>query len=380
MRRALFDHDHEAFRDAFRTFVAREVTPHHHRWECEGIVPREVWRLAGKAGYLGMAVPEVYGGMGVEDFRYNVVIAEELAAAGASGPGFSLHTDIALPYLLSLATDEQRARWLPGVVAGESILAIAMTEPGTGSDLSRIATTAIPDGDEYVLNGAKTFITNGINADLVIVAVKTNPAARGRGMSLLVVERGMPGFTRGRRLAKLGMHAQDTAELFFDDVRVPGANLLGRQGRGFPYLVDNLPQERLAVAVGCVAGARAALDQTVEYAKQRHAFGQPIGSFQHNRFTLAELATELELAGAFVDRCVQEHCAGRLTIPDAAMAKVAASEMFNRTVDRCLQLYGGYGYMTDSPIARTYLDARVQTIYAGTSEIMKDIIGRSLGV
>ena len=383
MDRTLFTGEHDLFRTSFRQFVEKEIAPHHSEWEEAGIVDRELFRAAGSHGFLGMAVPETYGGGGSDDFRYNVVISEETQRAGVAGAGLgiSLHNDICLPYFLRYCNDEQCRRWLPGIASGELITAIAMTEPGIGSDLASMSTTAIRDGDAYLVNGSKTFITNGINADLVITAVKTDPSERHRGMSLLVLERGMEGFERGRNLDKLGLHSQDTAELFFTDVRVPTANLLGdEEGRGFFQLVANLPQERLSIAVAGVAAARAALDMTIAYVKERKAFGQPVGSFQHSRFTLAELATEIEIGQAFIDKCVTALNATTLTAEEASMAKWWCTELQKRTVDRCLQLHGGYGYMNEYPIARAYADARVTTIYGGTTEIMKEIIGRSLGL
>jgi alkylation response protein AidB-like acyl-CoA dehydrogenase len=382
MERTLFEDDHELFRESVRGFIAKELVPHHDEWERAGIVDRGVFTKAGAQGFLGMAVPEALGGGGVSDFRYNVVIAEEIQRAGvnAAGLGWTLHNDICLPYFLTLTTDEQKARWLPGICSGELITAIAMTEPGIGSDLASMTTTATLDGDHYVVNGSKTFITNGINADLVITAVKTDPTQRHAGMSLLVVERGMAGFERGRNLEKVGMHAQDTAELFFTDVAVPVVNRLGDEGSGFRSLVAKLPQERLSIAVTGVAAARQALDLTLDYVKERTAFGQPIGSFQNSRFRLAEMATEIEIAQTFVDRCVLALNAGELTAEEAAMAKWWCTELQKRVIDTCLQLHGGYGYMLEYPIARAYADARITTIYGGTTEIMKEIIGRSLGV
>jgi alkylation response protein AidB-like acyl-CoA dehydrogenase len=383
MRRTLYDDDHAAFRAAFRSFLEAEVLPRRAEWDAAGIVDRAVFERAGKHGFLGMEVPEWYGGGGVPDFRFNAVIYEEIMRAGvaAAGAGITLHNDVCLPYLLRYGSDEQKRRWLPGVVSGELITAIAMTEPGTGSDLASMATTAARDGGHYVVNGAKTFITNGINADLVITAVKTDPAQRHKGISLLVVERGMPGFERGRNLDKLGQHAQDTAELSFTGVRVPAANLLGpAEGEGFTQLVTNLPRERLSIAIGGLAGARTALEQTLQYVRQRTAFGQAIGSFQNSRFTLAELATEIDIAQHYLDDCVRALNAGELTAVDAAKAKWWCTELQGRAVDRCLQLYGGYGYMTEYPIARAYADARVTRIYGGTTEIMKEVIGRSLGL
>ena len=383
MERTLYAAEHDLFRASFRQFVDKEMAPHHLAWEHAGIVDRELFRAAGSHGFLGMAVPEEYGGGGSDDFRYNAVIAEETQRAGVAGAGLgiSLHNDICLPYFLRYCDDEQRRRWLPGIASGELITAIAMTEPGIGSDLASMTTAAVRDGDCYIVNGSKTFITNGINADLVITAVKTDPSERHRGISLLVLERGMEGFERGRNLDKLGLHSQDTAELFFTDVRVPTANLLGdEEGTGFYQLVGNLPQERLSLAMAGIAAARAALDMTLAYVKERHAFGQAVGSFQNSRFTLAELATEIEIGQTFIDRCILALNEKTLTAEEAAMAKWWCTELQKRTVDRCLQLHGGYGYMNEYPIARAYADARVTTIFGGTTEIMKEIIGRSLGL
>jgi alkylation response protein AidB-like acyl-CoA dehydrogenase len=382
MRRRLFEVEHEAFRESVRAFLRKEVTPHLPAWDAQGIVPRELYTAAGAAGLLGMAIPEEFGGGGVSDFRFNAVLGEEVMHAGAAGAGLglSLHNDICLPYFLDLATDEQRRRWLPGIASGELITAIAMTEPGMGSDLASMATTAVYQSDHYLVNGSKTFVSSGINADLVITAVKTDPGQRHQGMSLLVVERGMAGFERGRNLAKLGQHAQDTAELFFRDVRVPVANLLGTPGAGFTSLVDRLPQERLSMAVSAVAGAQAALELTLAYVKDRKAFGQPIGSFQNTKFRLAEMATEIDIAQAFTDRCIEALNDGELTVADAAKAKWWCTELQGRVLDACLQLHGGYGYMLEYPIARAFADARVTRIYGGTTEIMKEVIGRSLGL
>nr|PZN47547.1 MAG: acyl-CoA dehydrogenase [Actinomycetota bacterium] len=380
MRRDLFEEEHELFRETVRDFLAREVVPHHAQWEKDGIVPREVWKKAGEIGMFGFGVPEEYGGSGITDFRYNAVILEEIMRVGATGLGFSLHTDIVAPYLVDLTNDEQKERWLPGFASGELITAIAMTEPAAGSDLQGIRTTAIRDGDHYVVNGSKTFITNGINADLVVTVTKTDPAKGAKGMTLLVVERGMEGFTRGRNLEKIGMKAQDTAELFFDNVRVPVANRLGdAEGQGFYQLMRNLPQERLSIAVGAVAAAETVLEQTIEYCRTRKAFGQSIGKFQNTQFVLAELATEVEIARHYVDKCIMALNAGELTPVDAAKAKWWTTELQNKVVDRCLQLHGGYGYMLEYPVAKAFLDARVQSIYGGTNEIMKEIIGRSFG-
>jgi alkylation response protein AidB-like acyl-CoA dehydrogenase len=382
VHRTLFDDEHELFRDSVRRFIATEAAPHNDEWERAGVVDRSLFTSAGAHGFLGMAAPPEHGGGGVDDFRYNLVIAEEVQRGGinAAGLGWTLHNDICLPYFLSLCTSDQQARWLPGICSGALITAIAMTEPGIGSDLASMSTTALRDGDDYVVNGSKTFITNGINADLVITAVKTDPSERHRGISLVVLERGMTGFERGRNLDKVGMHAQDTAELFFTDVRVPVANRLGEEGAGFGYLVANLPQERLSIAATGVAAARAAFDQTLAYVKAREAFGQPIGSFQNSRFRMAEMATEVEIAQSFVDRCVLALNAGDLTAEEAAMAKWWCTELQGRVVDACVQLHGGYGYMTEYPVARAYADARITRIYGGTTEIMKEIIGRSLGL
>ena len=343
-------------------------------------MPRELWRAAGEAGLLCFDVPEAYGGAGIDDFRFNVVLSEEQTRCGASGPGFSVHTDIIVPYLTSLGTEEQKQRWLPGCVSGEIVTAIAMTEPGAGSDLQGVRTTAVDAGDHYVVNGSKTFISNGINADLVIVVARTDPDAGHQGISLLVVERGMEGFERGRNLDKIGLHAQDTAELSFTDVRVPKANLLGEEGQGFLYLMQNLPQERLIIGAQAVAAIEAVVEMCLDYARTREAFGRPIGKFQHNRFLIAEMSTEARVARAFLDDCVRRHLDGALTAVDAAMIKWWATELQNKIVNQGVQLHGGYGYMTEFPIAKAYLDSRVSTIYGGTTEIQKEIIGRSLGV
>jgi alkylation response protein AidB-like acyl-CoA dehydrogenase len=388
MKRTLYEDVHEDFRASFRTFLTREVLGEEGRygeWERAGIVPREVFALAGRGGFLGMAVPERFGGAGAEDFRFNLVIGEETQRAGVGGfgLGITLHNDICLPYFLAYCNDAQRERWLPGIASGELITALAMTEPGIGSDLANIATRARREGDHYVVDGAKTFITNGINADLVILAVKTGADEhqnRHRGISLLIVERGTEGFERGRNLEKLGQHAQDTAELSFAEARVPVENLLGHEGEGFRYLVSNLPQERLSIAASAVAAAEAALGWTLDYVRERQAFGQPIGSFQNSRFTLAEVRTEVELARVFVDRCTVALNEGELTPEDAAMAKWWCTDLQGRAVDRCLQLFGGYGYMAEYPIARAYADARVTRIYGGANEIMKEIVGRSMGL
>jgi len=379
MERGLYNQDHEAFRAMVRTFVARQVTPYQQSWEEQHQVDRTVWRAAGHQGILGIGIPEEYGGGGQDDLRFRAVVMEELAAVGAASVhlGFTLNEDIALPYFLDLATEEQQKRWLPGIATGETICAIAMTEPGAGSDLKGMRTTAKRVGDEWVIDGAKTFITNGIQADLVIVAACTG-AAGSRGLSLFVVERDAPGFTRGRKLEKIGLHGQDTAELFFDSVRVPAENLLGTEGAGFAHLMERLPRERLSIAMYAQAAADAAFGWTLDYVRERQAFGQPIGSFQTIAFTLAELQTALDVSRAYVDRAILAYNAGDLDATEAAKAKWWATDLQHRVTDRGLQLHGGYGYMVEYPIARAFVDSRVQSIYGGTNEIMKEIIGRSL--
>jgi alkylation response protein AidB-like acyl-CoA dehydrogenase len=379
-QRTLFEPEHELFRESYRAFLDRHVAPYHDEWEKAKVVDRAVWLEAGKQGFLGMAVPEQYGGGGNPDFRYNAIITEETTAGRYSGIGFPLHNDVVAPYLLRLATEKQKQRWLPKFCTGELITAIAMTEPGAGSDLQGIKTRAVKQDGHYVLNGSKTFITNGINSDLVIVVAQTDPAQGARGFSLLVVERGMAGFERGRHLDKIGLDAQDTAELSFTDVKVPAENLLGEEGRGFIYLMQNLPQERIGIAVTAAAAMETVLEHTVQYTKERKAFGKSIGSFQNSRFLLAELATETTVVRIMVDEFIRLHLEEKLSPEQAAMAKWYSTEKQVHLIDRCLQLHGGYGYMREYPIARAYLDARVQTIYGGATEIMKEIIGRSLGV
>lgn len=381
MDRIHFEDEHEMFRDAFRTFVEREMAPHRERWEEAGIVDRELFKAAGAAGFLAMPVPEQYGGAGVNDFRYNQVIAEELSRGDvyASGLGLTLHNDVCLPYFLEYTNDEQKERWLPGIASGDLITAVAMTEPGIGSDLASMSTTAIRKDDVYIVNGSKTFITNGINSELILLACKTDPSQRHAGMSILVVEAGMAGFERGRNLDKVGLHAQDTAELFFTDVEVPVSNLLAQEGQGFKLLVKNLPQERLSIAASAVGQSRAVLDWTIEYCNERTAFGQKIGSFQNSRFKLAEMHTEVTIAEILMDRSVLGLNSGTLTAEEAAMVKWWTTELQKRVMDTCVQLFGGYGYMNEYPVARAYRDSRVSTIYGGTTEIMKEIIGKSLG-
>jgi alkylation response protein AidB-like acyl-CoA dehydrogenase len=380
MRRSIFDSGHDIFRASARAFLEKECAPHAAEWEKAGVTGREVWLTAGAAGLLGWEVPERFGGSGVKDFRYNAILAEEITTTGSVGLGFAVNNDIVMPYLLDLTTEEQKQRWLPGMVTGEVITAIAMSEPGAGSDIKSLRTTAVLDGDAYVLNGSKTFISNGQLANLVIVAAKTDPAAGHRGISLLVVEDGMPGFQRGRQLDKIGTKASDTSELFFDDVRVPVTNLLGEVNRGFHHLMRNLPTERLGIAVHGVARARRAFDITLGYAKTREAFGQSIGSFQANRFALAEMKTKIDVAQIYLDQCIQALIDGELTGEEAAEAKLWVTETEWEVLDRCLQMHGGYGYVNEYEIARLWRDGRVQRLYGGTSEIMKDIIGRSLGL
>jgi alkylation response protein AidB-like acyl-CoA dehydrogenase len=379
VQRTIMESEHELFRSSVRTFLEREVVPYHRDWERQGVVPRELWLKAGAAGLLGLGVPEQYGGVEV-DFRFNAVLDEELMRVQATGPGFPVHIDIVAPYLLRLASDAQKKRWLPGFCSGEIITAIAMTEPAAGSDLRAIQTVAKRCNGGWRVSGQKTFITNAINADLVIVVTRTDLAAGHKGFSLLVVERGMPGFERGRNLDKLGQHAQDTGELFFDDVFVPEENLLGEENRGFYYLMENLAQERLGIAVLAVAVCETALAITLAYCAERMIFGKPISSFQSNRFRLAELATKNEIARVFIDRCIEEHIQGRLTAEDAAMAKWWTTELQKTVVDECVQLHGGYGYMSELQIARMYADTRPATIYGGSTETMKEIIARSMGL
>jgi acyl-CoA dehydrogenase len=382
VRRELFTTDHDDFRKVVRDFVENEVVPHYSDWEDAGRMPREVFGKLGSLGVLGMAIPEEYGGAGIEDYRYNVVLQEEAARALVTLGTVRTQLDVILPYFLAYTNAEQRSRWFPGLASATLLTAIAMTEPGTGSDLAGISTTAVRDGDHYVLNGAKTFITGGLFADLVIVVARTstNPDNRRAGLTLLVVEDGMPGFTRGRVLSKMGIKVQDTVELSFDNVRVPVANRLGEEGEAFGYLGHNLPQERMTVAVGSVAQARAALDTTIAYVKERKAFGTPVASFQNTKFELASVATEIEAAQMMLDRAVLELVNGELSGADAAKVKLFCTEVQARAVDRCLQLFGGYGYITEYPIARLYTDARIARIYAGTSEVMKVIIAKSLGL
>ena len=382
MRRRLYEPEHEEFRQLVRKVIEREVTPFHDQWRADGIVPRDLFRTLGAVGVMGFAVPEEFGGGGTGDYRYNVVVQEEAARAVVTLGGLRTHLDIVVPYFLALADTAQRARWFPGLATGELYTAIAMSEPGVGSDLAGISTTARRDGRHYIVDGAKTFITGGELADLVVVVVRTgrDPADRRAGLSLLVVEKGTPGFTVGRRLHKIGLATQDTVELAFDAVRVPAANLLGEEGSGFAALTRNLAQERLAIAVGSVAQATTAHEQTVRYVRDRTVFGRPLGQFQNTKFELAAMAAELEAGQALLDAAVLAHLDGELTPADAAKVKLFCTEMQGRVVDRCLQLHGGYGYVTEYPIARMYADARVTRIYGGTSEVLKTIISKSLGL
>ncbi|WP_433461870.1 acyl-CoA dehydrogenase family protein [Spirillospora sp. CA-128828] len=380
MRRTIFTAEHDLFRETAHAYFERECAPYADEWERAGQVSRDAWTAAGKAGLIGWEFPEEYGGQGVRDFRYNAIMAEEMAATGSVGIGLGLQNDVIPPYLMNLTTDEQKARWLPGVVRGETICALALSEPGAGSDLKSIRTTARRDGDEWVVDGSKTFITNGILADLVVVACKTDPEAGHKGISLIVVERGAEGFERGRKLDKVGMKAQDTAELFFRGVRVPAENLIGQEGRGFYHMMGNLPTERLAIAVSSLAAAERAFTIALEYAGERTAFGQPIGSFQATRFALADARAKLDAARVYVDGCTMALVEGHLTAEDAAAAKYWTSETAWAVIDRCMQLFGGYGYVNEYEIARIWRDNRVQRVFGGTSEIMQEIVGRSLGL
>ncbi|MEV5712880.1 acyl-CoA dehydrogenase family protein [Amycolatopsis mediterranei] len=380
MRRTIFAEEHELFRRTCRTYFEKECVPFVEEWEAAGHVSREAWLKAGEQGLLGWEVPEEFGGSGVRDFRFNAVLTEEYWASGSVGIGLGLQNDIMAPYLIELTTPEQRQRWLPGFCSGEIITAIAMSEPGAGSDVRGLRTTARREGDEYVINGTKTFISNGLLADLVMVACKTDPAAGHRGISLIAVEAGTPGFSRGRKLDKIGQRSADTAELIFTDVRVPVDNLIGEENRGFYHLMRNLPKERLGIAVHAVASAQRAYEITLAYAGDREAFGQPIGKFQVNRHALAEMRTKIDVMRTYLDQCVLAVNAGELTAEEAAGAKWWTTETQWEILDRCLQLHGGYGYVNEYEIARLWRDARVQRLYGGTTEIMKDLIGRSMGM
>ena len=382
IERTLFNSDHVAFRDSFRKFIEQEIAPFHADWEEQGYVDRKVWNKAGENGFLCTSMPEEYGGVGA-DKLFSVIEMEELGRSGFSGIGYSLHSEIVAPYLLHYGTDAQKQKYLPKLASGEMVSAIAMSEPAAGSDLQGVKTRAIRDGDHYILNGSKTFITNGWHADLVIVVAKTNPAAGGKGTSLFLVERGMPGFETGKRLKKIGLKAQDTAELFFNDVKLPMENLLGGEAfenRGFICLMEQLPWERLQIAISAIASAQAAIDWTTAYVKERKVFGQPVGNYQNTRYKLAEMQTEVQIAQVFLDKCTELLMVDKLDTATASMAKYWTTDLQCKVVDECVQLHGGYGYMWEYPIARAYVDARVQRIYGGTNEIMKEVISRSMGL
>jgi alkylation response protein AidB-like acyl-CoA dehydrogenase len=381
VRRSIFEADHEAFRASVREFLDREVRPHSDEFIRDHGWPRELWLKAGKQGFLGLEVPEQYGGSAAGDYRFNAVLGEELAKVNAAlSSCFGIHFDIVAPYLVDLTTEAQKYRWLPGFCSGEIVTAIGMTEPSGGSDLAALRTTAVRDGDSWVLNGSKTFITNGYSADLVVVAARTSPEKKAKGITLFGVEAGMEGFTRGNKLDKVGQVESDTAELYFDGVRVPDANVIGEVDRGFIHMMERLPQERLGCAVNNIANAAQILQETIEYTKERKAFGQPVGSFQHNKFQLAELVTQIEVSQSYVDSCVTAHAAGELTAVDAAKAKWWSAQVQNEVLDACVQLHGGYGFMNEYRVARAWRDARVTKIWAGSNEIMKEIIGRDLGL
>jgi alkylation response protein AidB-like acyl-CoA dehydrogenase len=375
--RTIYQQEHEMFRDSVRKFLTDEVAPFHEQWEEDGQVDRSIWLKAGELGMISPTVPEEFGGVGV-DFRYNAIVDEEVARLGLSGLGFALHSDIAVPYVIHYGSEKQKMKYLPKLVSGEMISAIAMTEPGTGSDLQGVKTTAVKDGDDYIINGSKTFITNGQLADLIVVVAKTDPEQGAKGTSLILLESGTAGFSKGKNLKKVGMKAQDTSELFFENVRVPQSCLLGEENKGFIYLMQDLPQERLSVAITGIAAAESILQQTIDYTKERKAFGKPISALQNTQFKLAELDTELTAARVFLDRCLELHIEGKLDTVTASKAKLLCTDLQCKVMDECLQLHGGYGYMWEYPVARAWADARVQKIYAGTNEIMKLIIGRSL--
>ena len=380
MRRTIFDDEHRSFRESARAFMTREAVPHTEEWEAAGIIDRSFWVKAAESGFVGFEAPEQYGGLGISDFRFNAILDEEVAYAGAVGDNFSLENDIIAPYLVELTNEEQKERWLPGFTKGDIIVAIAMTEPGAGSDLQAMSASAQRDGDHYLLNGSKTFVTSGLQADLVIVAARTSDGGGRQGFSLLVVEDGAEGFDRGRKLDKIGRRAQDTAELYFNQVEVPAENRLGVEGEGFSYLMEHLPRERLSIAVSAVAAAEHALELTLAYVRERRAFGQPVGSFQANRFAVADMTTQVAAARAYVDRCIEALNAGELSGAEAAGIKAWTTDLQFAVLDRCLQLHGGYGYMDEFAVSRLWRDARVQRIYGGTNEIMKEIVGRSLGL
>ena len=381
MRRTIYDEDHEALRSVAREFIDRSVRPREQEFIARREIPRDVWLEAGKQGLLGPSIPEIHGGGGMADYRFDAVLAEEFGAFSAAlSSAFGIHSGVNAPYFLELTDEEQKRRWLPGFCSGELVTAMAMTEPSGGSDLAALRTTAVRDGDDWVVNGSKTFITNGYNADLVIVAARTDPARKARGISLFVLETGMAGFTRGRKLDKVGQPEADTAELFFTDVRVPRANMIGQQDNGFIHMMQHLPQERIGSAINNLALARSVFDETLQYIKERTAFGRPVGGFQHNKFLAAELTTKLEVTQAFVDQGIMAHAAGELTAVDAAKIKWWSAQVQNDVLDSCVQLYGGYGYMKEYRVARAWMDSRVTKIWAGSNEIMKELIGRDLGL
>jgi len=381
MPRNIYDEDHEAYRSTVREFVERTLRPRAEEMLEARSIPRDIWKEAGKQGLFGLGIPEEFGGAGAEDYRFNAVNAEEIAAFNAAASScFGIHADVCPPYIVDLGTDEQKQRWLPGMASGELICAIAMTEPSGGSDLAALRTSAVRDGDDWVVNGSKTFITNGYQADLVIVATRTDPSRGAKGITLFMVENGMAGFSRGRKLDKVGQEESDTAELFFDNLRVSDANRIGEEGMGFVAMMQRLPQERIGAAISNTSHAAQILTETIAYTKERTAFGQPIGSFQHNKFKIAELVTKLEVTQAYVDDCVEAHAAAKLTAVDAAKAKWWSAQVQNDVLDECVQLYGGYGYMNEYRVARAWRDARVTKIWAGSNEIMKELIGRDLGL
>ncbi|MFD4640720.1 acyl-CoA dehydrogenase family protein [Lentzea sp. NPDC058436] len=381
MQRTLFNEDHAAFRESAKAFVERTITPNVEKFIEQRVIDRDVWLEAGRQGLLGLEIPEEYGGSGANDYRFNTVFAEELCRVNAAvASSLGIHGDVVAPYLVDLCTEEQKQRWLPGMCTGEIKTGIAMTEPSGGSDLAALKTNAVRDGDDWILNGSKTFITNGYTADMIVVAARTDPSKGSRGISLFAVETGMAGFERGRKLDKVGQHPSDTAELFFSDVRLPAANLIGDEGQGFIYMMERLPQERIGAAISNLAHAQGIFDETLEYVKERKAFGQSIGKFQHNKFLLSELRTKLDVTQAFVDTLTMQHVRGELSPVEAAQAKYWSADIENEVIDACVQLHGGYGYMTEYRVARAWMDARVTKIWAGSNEIMKELIGRELGL
>ncbi len=381
MPRNVYTEDHEAFRSSVREFIDRHMRPRAEEMIRDKTIPREIWKAAGDMGLFGLDIPEEFGGAGAEDYRFNAIAAEEYAKfTAATATCFGIHADVCPPYLVDLGTQEQKEKWLPGIASGELICAIAMTEPSGGSDLAALKTTAVKDGDHYIVNGSKTFITNGYQCDLAIVAVRTDPSKGAKGISLLMFEDGMEGFSKGQKLDKVGQEESDTSELFFDNVKVPVENLIGEEGMGFIAMMQRLAQERIGCAVANVAHAKQILAETIDYTKERKAFGQPIGSFQHNKFKIAELVTKIEVAEAYIDDCVEAHANGKLTPIDAAKAKWYSSDTQGEILDHCVQLYGGYGFMNEYRVARAWRDARVTRIWAGSNEIMKELIGRDLGL